>query len=385
MARIVDFSQSRAERLYRKGALYEERGHLEEALGLYSEVVQLNPFHADAHLNLAFGCLRLEQYGDAIRHASIALALKPSARAYYILGKVHLAQHDSAAALEAFRACLALDAEYADARYRLALAYYLQGEYEVAITEFHRAAQRVPDWDTFFFLGESYRLTARPADAERAFRKALAVAGNREQTEAAQVQLDAALRLAEFPDGFSFAMKERLYCEAGVVYLGTTRDDGVHIPPYLIHHFTYADVACTLRRFRRLQQARGWGWDCVRPADESSIPLAMALARLLDACAPDGERVLLALAIGNDHSHFQKATAAQNSFCLLSCWGEAWYADFTGVVSALPGSIPWQRSGEPPEAGAQEILEALTALPAEPNLTAQVDYYHRHARLRWQP
>lgn len=401
MANIVDFSHSRAERLYRNGVFHEERGNFEDALRAFQQVVQLNPSHMDAHISLAFGYHRNEQFDEALHHAKIAVSLNPSARAHFALGHALLARRDTLAALDEFRTCLALDPDFADARYQIAFAYYLQGDYEVAITEFHRVAQRNPDWETFFFMGECYRLTMRPAEAERVFRKALGVAGNWTQVELTRGQLDASLRLNEFPDGHIFTVKDRLYCDTGTVYLGTTRDDGVRIPPYLVHHFTYEDIARTLMRLHHLKRARGWTWDTIWAVDESSMPLAMAMAHLfsLKVQSPHGTHPLVIQAVGDSVATFQEAVAQAkgvNSFCLLTCWAEEWHADITGVVTPLLGSVPWFRKNQtdaladsrkdsrPPEQIAQEILKAYHALTPEPNLTAQLDYYHRHHRLRWE-
>lgn len=401
MANIVDFSHSRAERLYRDGVLHEERGRFDEALRVFQQVVQLNPSHVEAHISLAFGYHRNEQYEEALHHARIAVSLKPSARAHFALGHALLSRRDTLAALDEFRACLTFDPDFADARYQIAFAYYLQGDYDVAITEFHRVALRNPDWETFFFMGECYRLTMRSAEAERTFRKALAIAGNWTQVELTRGQLDAALRLGEFPDGHIFTMKDRLYCDTGTIYLGTTRDDGVRIPPYLIHHFNYEDIARTLQRFRHLKKSQGWTWDTIWAVDDTSLPLAMAMASLfnLKVQAPNGARPLVVQAIGENVTTFQETVAevkSVNSFCLLTCWAEEWHADITGVVTPLVGSVPWHRKNQkegvpaetlvdsrPPDQIAHDILTTLKMLPAEPNLTAQLDYYHRHHRLRW--
>lgn len=226
------------------------------------------------------------------------------------------------------------------------------------------------------------------------------MAGNWTQVELTRGQLDASVRLNEFPDGHIFTMKDRLYCDNGTVYLGTSLDDGVRIPPYLVHHFSYDDVARTLSRLIHLREARGWTWDSVWSADDLSVPLAMAIANLFDLKfhASNGSRTLVVQAIGESVSVMQGAMEEAhgvNSFCLLTCWAEEWHADITGVITPLPGSVPWFRKGSssgagsndhrPPERIAQDILTRLDALLPEPNLTAQLDYYYRHQRLRWEP
>ncbi len=403
MSNIVDFTQSRAEKLYKEGIYHEEQGRYTDAVAAFEQVVQLNPSHVEAHLGLAYSYQRLEQTEDALHHARIAVSLKPSARAHFILGHALLTKREFAAALDELRACLDLDPDFAEARYQIAFSYYLQGDYNVAITEFHRVAQRQPDWETLFFLGESYRLTMRPTEAERTFRRALGVTTNWTQVELTRGQLESALRLHEFPAAHTFTMKDRLYCDNGTVYLGTSLDDGVRIPPYLVHHFSNDDIARTLSRLLHLKAAHEWHWDSVWAVDTVSMPLAVAMARLfsLPFQPASGDRALVVQALGEQVLPLQETVAqtkAVNSFCLLSCWTDEWLADITGLLTPLTGSLPWYRvttsadgtmpsvaiDSRPPEEIATELLETLVALPAEPNLTAQLDYYHRHSRLRWE-
>ncbi|MDQ4077849.1 MAG: tetratricopeptide repeat protein, partial [Chloroflexota bacterium] len=220
MTRILDLTQSLADRFYYEGVSYEELGEMDEAMRAFERAVQADRTHAPAHLALAYHCRRLDRIKQAVVHCRAAVAVQEDAEAYFTLGHMLSAAQELDDALAAFRRCLDLDPEYDQARYQVAFVYYLKGEYEVAITEFHRAAHHEPDWETLFFLGECYRMTRRPAEAERVFRRALSLTSSWGQVEITRCQLQACRRLAEFPTEQPLNIKDRTYCDCGVVYLG---------------------------------------------------------------------------------------------------------------------------------------------------------------------
>lgn len=414
MTRILDLGQAVADRFYQEGIRHEETGEVEEALRAFRRAVRADATHVDAHLALAYHCHRLNRFDEAVAHCEAALAVRPHAEAYFSLGHVLIARQQYEAALRALRHCLEIDPSYDPARYQIAFIYYLQGDYEVAITEFHRAAHHEPDWETLFFLGECYRMTRRPQEAEKVFRRALSMAINWGQVELTRGQLQACQRLAEFPPDQALSVKDRAYCDCGVVYLGTSLDDGVAIPPYVFYHFTYVDLARTLRRFLALQQAEGWTWDVVLPVDIVSLPLALALARTFGVGTEPlpGGRTLVVQALGETVEGLQDAAEGLDdaqTFCLLACWAEEWYPDVVGLMTPLVGALPWYRPGtrsrlqnglmtrpapadgpttpwrdaRPAEEIADDLLHALATLPDEPTLPAQLAYYRHHPNLRW--
>lgn len=339
--------------------------------------------------------------------------------AYFNLGHALIDKSEHEAALAALRRCLELEPNFARAQYEIAFVYYLKGEYDVAITEFHRAAQIEPDWETYFFLGECYRLTWRSDEAERMYRKAMPLAASWGQVEITKAQLECVARQREFPSRKDLTVKDRYYCDSGVVYLGAGQDDGLEIHPYFFYHFSYQDLAVTLKRLLALIEALDLKFDAVAPVDIVSHPLAMALARRLGVGTEPqtGGDTLLVQALGETVEGLQDAlerTGGATTFCLAASWEEDWAPDILGIHTPLPNSVPWYRVGTllrvgssvesttiddsmkeiEPEAGfvdprpaesiATEILQALDNVPDEPTLSAQVNYYRQmHRRLRF--
>ncbi|HYN87854.1 MAG TPA: tetratricopeptide repeat protein, partial [Ardenticatenaceae bacterium] len=388
------------------------------ALGLFEQAIALNDQQVDARIALAFHYRRLGRLDEAIAQCRAAIDIEPHPVAYFNLGHVLIDKNEHEAALEALRHCLELQPDFARAQYEIAFVYYLKGEYDVAITEFHRAAQIEPDWETYFFLGECYRLTHRPVDAERMYRKALPLATSWGQVEITKNQIEGLTRQREFDADAELTVKDRYYCDSGIVYLGTRQDDGIEIPPYFFYNFSYDDLAVTLKRLLAVLEALNLRFDAVAPVDIISHPLAMALARRLSVGTeprPNGN-TLVVQAVGETVEGLQdtlERTPGATSFCLAASWEEDWAPDILGIHTPLPSSVPWYRVGvlsrlrvdpddqspdgagssdvaesfvdpRPAESIATEILQALDSVEDDPTLTAQVNYYRvAHRRLRF--
>lgn len=414
MTEILDLGRTLAARFYRQGVALEEAGEMDGARLAFERAVLADGAMVDARLALAYHLRRLDRLDEALAHCQAAVESHPAPASLLALGEILLAQRRYDEAIRALVHCLEIAPHFPRARHQLAFGYYLKGEYEVAITEFHRALHGEPEWESLFFLGECYRVTRRPAEAIRVLQKALGLARSWGQVELSRAQLSACRRLDEFPDQMPLGPKERAYCDCGVVYLGSSMDDGLRIPPYLFYHFRYEDLARTLHRLLALKQAYGWEWSAIVPVDIVSLPLALALARRLGVgTEPEtGHNPLLVQAIGETVEGLQDASErldGARTFCLLTCWPEEWRPDLVGVATPLAGSLPWFHTGtlgrllragaasegvasppterwmdsRPPETIADEILAALDQVTIEPTLPAQVAYYRDHSALRW--
>lgn len=410
--RLLSFDKQRAQRRYRAGVAHEERGEESAALAAFEEAVALDGENATARIALAYHYRRTDRLAEATDQARRAVMIQPTPDTWYALGHMLTLEGAFEEALEALREALALDSHYGRAYHQIAFVYYLQGEYEIGITAFHRARQRRPEWQTLFFLAECYRLTRRIPDAKRHFQEALVVAEQWAQSEITRGQLAACERMSEFDLDGDWGRKGQVYCDSGVIYLGSAKDDGIQIPAYPFYHFTYDDVARTLQRLVALHDHCGWQWQAVVSADTRSDPLALALSTLLNiGISPVGSHDLLHVqALGDMVGPLQRNVErwGGHSFCLLSCWAEEWMADITGLCTPLVGSLPWYVENtlsplqssqteqndspiprlawqDPRPAGtiANDILRTYHALAEEPSRQAQLDYYDRHPRFRW--
>lgn len=112
----------------------EEAGEKHRAIGLYHEILALDPVYAPASINLGtlhFHLREFEQAEAFYRRATIA---DPTyVLAYFDLGNVldELERMDEA--IEAYRRAVILAPGYADAHYNLALAYERKGQHRSAL------------------------------------------------------------------------------------------------------------------------------------------------------------------------------------------------------------------------------------------------------------
>ncbi len=111
--------------LFARGiALEEDPSTQAEAMTTYEKVLELEPGHAAAHINLGTLCYNRQDYGQAEEHYRRALEIDPRyALAYFDLGNVLDETGRVQEAIQTYKTALQLAPTYADAHYNLALAY----------------------------------------------------------------------------------------------------------------------------------------------------------------------------------------------------------------------------------------------------------------------
>jgi tetratricopeptide (TPR) repeat protein len=111
--------------LFARGiALEDVPGHELEAMASYRRVLEAEPQHAAAHINLGTLCYNQHDFAAAERHYRAAATIDPHyALAYFDLGNVLDETGRVHEAIAAYKNALQLAPTYADAHYNLALAY----------------------------------------------------------------------------------------------------------------------------------------------------------------------------------------------------------------------------------------------------------------------
>jgi tetratricopeptide (TPR) repeat protein len=109
----------------------------EEAGAAYERVLELEPDHADAHVNLGRLLHEHGQAADAAAHYRRALAAGPHAVASFNLGVALEDLRRPAEALAAYRRALASDDSLAEAHYNLARLCERTGDAQAALRHYH--------------------------------------------------------------------------------------------------------------------------------------------------------------------------------------------------------------------------------------------------------
>lgn len=105
-------------------SLEEDASRQLEAVATYERVLELDPDHAAAHINLGTLCYNRQEYGKAEQHYRRAIEVDSRyALAYFDLGNVLDETGRVLEAIQTYQAALHLAPTYADAHYNLALAY----------------------------------------------------------------------------------------------------------------------------------------------------------------------------------------------------------------------------------------------------------------------
>ncbi len=127
----------------------EEAGERQRAIGLYEEMMKLDPSFAPAWINLGTIHFHLRQFNRAEELYRRATQIDPSyVLAFFDLGNVldELQRPDESIA--AYRRAVALAPRYADAHYNLALAHERKGEERAALRHWQAYARldKVGPW-----------------------------------------------------------------------------------------------------------------------------------------------------------------------------------------------------------------------------------------------
>ncbi len=118
-------TNSDAAELFARGiALEEDPNSQAEAISMYLQVLEAEPQHAAAHINVGTLYYNRQDYQAAEKHYRTAVEIDPRyALAYFDLGNVLDETGRAEDAVQAYRTALQLAPTYADAHYNLALAY----------------------------------------------------------------------------------------------------------------------------------------------------------------------------------------------------------------------------------------------------------------------
>jgi len=393
-----------------RGLVLERAHRVDEAVEEYRRAIARDPHLREAHDALGLYYQRYGLYAKAAEEFRFVAKLEVGDfLAHFNLGYVllEIGRHDEA--MQVFQHCLSLIPDDPATNYEVACLHYIRGSYIESLQHTQIALERyAEDWALYKLRGCCMLRLGNYDEAQVAFERARTWATR----PTAQAEIGALLasveRHRECGDTPSF--KDQLYASYGIVQLGSAQDDGIQLREMAEYHFTYPDIATTLRRMVGLAQASAWGFTCVIGLDRLAAPVASALSAMLGLpmCGTDAlccnARPLLVMAVGREQELLDIARERNGgcgaSFCLGLNWlgRGSYHPDIIGVIARGACSVPWEpelrrlRSlGAPAEqidrclaCALEQIMAASADLDADPTLGAQIDYYtDKHPNLRF--
>jgi tetratricopeptide (TPR) repeat protein len=189
LARFAERQPNYADVQNMLGLIYHEQGQYLRAQRCFEAALKVNPRYTEAALNLAVIYNDQGRYEDArsIHMAAQArIAESPDALDPYLQGKIANLYADIGDvfaqtghlrnAIAEFRRALILGPKFADVRLRMAKVLRDSGDRQAALQEFETLVRETPAYvPARLALGVTYLMMGRRADAELAFREALAL------------------------------------------------------------------------------------------------------------------------------------------------------------------------------------------------------------------
>jgi len=391
----MEFKHGQAYQHIEKGQHLERLGRMDEAMLEFKRAVEADPSVAAAHAALGYHYQRKGLLTKAVDEFRTAAVLNNDYENLFNLGRAlsELDRYEEAA--EAFRQCLMLDPQDPSARYEQAFVACAQGHFAEGLAEFQALATEYPDdWELDLAIANCHIGLKNYAEAVRILRQAMAKAPPNTDLQAAREALIMSLRHLEFAPDQTLGLKESLYADYGVVCLGSGRDNGLEVPIYEKHAFTYRDVAVTLSRLLALIKEYDWHINALVCVDEDAMPLAIALSQLLRVAVLGVEELrsddlLLVIVSPETPPELLEVTlehvAGQYlSFALALPWSPdaGPLIDLVGVACDGKCTLPWKRLRKrTAEAAATSVLRALAVWREEANLSQQMAYYTQQHRL----
>jgi tetratricopeptide (TPR) repeat protein len=404
---LDNFERDEGIQHFHRGVALERVNRIMEAIEEYRQAIASYPQLREAHAALGFYYQRNGLLAKAAEEFHTVANLEGSFLAYFNLGHVLVELERSEEALRVFEQCLRLEVDDPATHYEIAFIHYSCGEFAQALEHLHIPRQSYPeDWEVLNLMGKCYLGLRKYDEAKDSFENACSFATIPQVESELLDNIDTVERHREFVEFCS--MKDTMYAKDGVIYLGSSLDDGMIVHDVEDYHFTYPDIGRTVRRLLALQQAFTWGFSAVIAVDAPAQPLAGALALLLQLPLRQvkellpGDVPLLVMAVAREADMILVAIEHLPCTGVSFCLGVNWLRhstvlpDFTGMVVRRVCSVPWEpelrrlRADGASQEDIQhcvqnaldQILHVVREIPSEGTLEQQVTYYLReHCRL----
>jgi tetratricopeptide (TPR) repeat protein len=135
------------ESLFEQAKTLADQEHHEEAVGIFTKILQLKPDFQPAVASRGYSYFELGQLDASLQDAEQSLKLTPNAKTYFARGVVYFEQGQYERALEDYKKSESLNAGDRCTHNNLGLTYEMLGQPEPALTHYNRALQIDPKFD----------------------------------------------------------------------------------------------------------------------------------------------------------------------------------------------------------------------------------------------
>ncbi|HVN45244.1 MAG TPA: sulfotransferase [Steroidobacteraceae bacterium] len=184
-------SRNASQALHARGVEAMSRGDHADALGIFEELVQLDPRDAVARNGLGAALAQLARYAEAEDQFRCAVGIRSAYHeAYYNLANLLLTVGRYNEAEDPLRRALRLKPSHLDARISLGVVLALLGRLRDAKDSYEKVLRAEPrNAKAYVGIGQIEMLEGRLAEAETAFRRALEIAPDASYAQASLVWL----------------------------------------------------------------------------------------------------------------------------------------------------------------------------------------------------
>ncbi len=402
---LEQFKRDEGLRHFHRGLALERANRMSEAVEEYQQAVANYPQLREAHAALGFYYQRAGLLAKAADRFRTVVSLEGDFLAYFNLGYVLAELQQYETALNAFEHCLQLEPDDPATHYEVGYIHFSCGEFNRALHYLQLPLQSYPDdWEVHNLIGKCHLNLQQYDDALTAFGRALMLAAEPQVQAKLLENITTVERYREFRALNS--TKDQMYAAEGVIYLGSSQDNGLAMREIHDYHFTYPDIGTTLQRLMAVQQGCRWQFTALTAADKLAQPLTRALNQLLQIPIRDmadlepDDTALLVMAVAREAEllplALERAPCSMVTFCLGLNWlrHSRILPDIVGIAANGACSVPWESElrrlradGAPPaqieaciSQAAAQIFQSVYDTPPDANLPRQVRYYTRNHR-----
>ncbi|MGF1491530.1 MAG: tetratricopeptide repeat protein [Microcoleaceae cyanobacterium] len=207
---VTESSEQQVQVLYETALSFHEQGELESARQTYQDLLQLQPEHPEAWLNLGILQYDLQDYSSAVQSLGQSLELDDEeAYGHYYMGLCLEKIHQLGQAVTAYQKAIELDPDLIDAYNNLGNIWYQQGEFAEAEMYYRAAISTDPYfWGSYLNLGNVLFEQNQLDEAIETYQTALQF--NPEESLILD-NLQIAAHLKEHPTQNSYRLAEKFY------------------------------------------------------------------------------------------------------------------------------------------------------------------------------